>query len=116
MAIRMTDIEAGRVAFSGTATGRRLPPTHPGRILRLEFLDPLGVTPYRLAKDIGVPLTRIAAILAERRAITGDTALRLGRYFGIEAQFWVNLQGNFEIEVARRALGSRLDAIKRRAA
>ena len=71
----------------------RLPNIHPGEILREEFLVPLGISAYRLAKDIRVPATRIADIVNERRSISADTALRLSRYFGNSAQFWLNLQG-----------------------
>lgn len=88
---------------------RDLPPIHPGEQLREEFLKPLGLTAYRLAKEIGVPVTRIQAILAERRGITGDTALRLGRYFGTSAEFWLNMQRDFELENAAVALGDRLE-------
>lgn len=70
----------------------RLPNIHPGEILQLEFLEPLNITPYRLSKDIGVPQTRISEILSGKRSITADTALRLSRYFGNSAQFWLNLQ------------------------
>jgi addiction module HigA family antidote len=88
---------------------RDLPPIHPGEQLREEFLKPLGVTAYRLAKDIGVPVTRVQAILAERRGITGDTALRLARYFGTTPEFWLNLQRDYELDAAAETLGSRLD-------
>lgn len=88
---------------------RDLPPIHPGEQLREEFVKPLGLSAYRLAKDIGVPVTRIQAILAERRAITGDTALRLGRYFGTTPEFWLNMQRDFELESAAIALGDRLE-------
>ena len=94
---------------------RDLPPIHPGEQLREEFMKPLGLTAYRLAKDIGVPATRVQAIAAERRGITGDTALRLARYFSPE--FWLNMQRDYELETAVEALGSRLDAeVKPRAA
>ena len=96
---------------------RDLPPIHPGEQLREEFLKPLGLTAYRLAKDIGVPVTRIQAILAERRGISGDTALQLGRYFGTSAEFWLNMQRGFELESAALALGQQaLEAIRPRAA
>ncbi|HYD66302.1 HigA family addiction module antitoxin [Azospirillum sp.] len=84
-------------------------PIHPGEILREEFLDPMGISAYRLAKDIGVPLTRITAILDGQRSITADTALRLSHYFGTGERFWINLQANYDIEVAKDALGTRLD-------
>jgi len=94
-----------------------LHPVHPGEILREEFLDPLGITPYRLAKSIGVPLTRVAGILAGRRGITADTALRLGRYFGTSAQFWLNMQTNHVVwEIEREKSLTRIRPIKRPAA
>lgn len=96
---------------------RRTGPVHPGRILKEDWLDPLGITAYRLAKSIRVPLTRIAAILAGKRAISADTALRLARYFGTDAQSWVNLQAHYELETARRKTESRVRAeVKARAA
>lgn len=96
---------------------RDLPPIHPGEQLREEFMKPLGITAYRLAKDIGVPVTRIQDIAAERRAITGDTALRLARYFGTTPEFWLNMQRDFELETAAERLGKRLASeVKPRAA
>jgi antitoxin HigA-1 len=79
----------------------RLPSVHPGDVLLEDFLKPLGITPYRLAKQIGVPQTRIAAILDRKRGITADTALRLGRVFNTTPEFWLNLQASFEIQEAR---------------
>ena len=87
---------------------RDLPPIHPGEQLREEFLKPLGITAYRLAKDIRVPVTRIQSILAERRGISGDTALRLARYFGTTPEFWLNMQRDYELARAAEALGDRL--------
>jgi addiction module HigA family antidote len=96
---------------------RDRPPVHPGEQLREEFMVPLGITVYRLAKDIGVPVTRIQEIEAERRAITGDTALRLGRYFGTTAELWLNMQRDFDLEAAAAKLGDRLEIeVKPRAA
>ena len=96
---------------------RDLPPVHPGEQLREEFMKPLGLTAYRLAKDINVPVTRVQAIIAERRGITGDTALRLGRYFVTTPEFWLNLQRDYELELASQALGTRLEnEVKPRAA
>ena len=80
----------------------RLPSIHPGDILREEYLEPLGITAYRLAKGLGVPQTRIAGILAGRRAVTADTALRLGRFFGTSARFWLNMQATYELQEAQR--------------
>lgn len=88
---------------------RDIPPIHPGEILKEEFLEPLGVSAYRLAKSIGVPQDRISNILRGRRGITADTALRLGRFFGTEAQFWLNLQSRYDLEAAQVALGESLE-------
>ena len=85
---------------------------HPGALLREEFLEPMGLTPYRLAKDIGVPLTRITAILAEERAVTADTGLRLDRYFGLSEGYWLGLQQDYDLRRAKRALGRTLERIK----
>ena len=96
---------------------RDLSPIHPGEQLREEFMTPMNITAYRLAKDIGVPVTRIQEIVAERRAVTGETALRLARYFGTTAEFWLNMQRDFELETAAEKLGDRLEAeVKPRAA
>jgi addiction module HigA family antidote len=89
---------------------RDLPPVHPGEQLREEFLAPLGLSAYRLAKDIHVPVSRIQAIIGERRAITGDTALRLGRYFGTTPEFWLNLQRDYDLEIARIDAGDAIAA------
>src|SRR6202158_5349915 len=77
-----------------------LPPIHPGEILRADFMEPLGLSMNRLALDLRVPVTRIAEIVHERRAITPDTALRLARYFNTSAGFWLNLQTAYDLEVA----------------
>jgi addiction module HigA family antidote len=74
---------------------------HPGEILRDEFLAPLKLTAYRLAKNIGVPRARTAALLSGERAVTADTALRLGRFFGTSAEFWLGLQERYDLDVAR---------------
>jgi addiction module HigA family antidote len=88
---------------------RDFSPIHPGEILLEEFLKPMGISQYRLAKDISVPQRRIGEIVHGKRAITADTALRLGRFFGMEAQFWVNLQVRYDLVVAEEALAGRLD-------
>ena len=87
---------------------KRSTPIHPGEILLEEFLKPLGVTQYRLAKDISVPPRRINEIVLGKRAITAGTALRLARYFGTTEQFWLNLQTRYDLEVERDRLGDRL--------
>ena len=88
--------------------GKKNPPIHPGEILFEEFLEPLGLSQYRLAKDISVPPRRINEIVHRKRAISADTALRLARYFGTTDRFWLNLQTRFDIELEKDRLGSRL--------
>lgn len=95
---------------------KRLPPVHPGEILREEFMQPLGLSSNALAKAIGVTAARINDIANERRGITADTALRLARYFGNSPDVWINLQKRYELEVARRELGDTLRHIRPRAA
>lgn len=90
-------------------TQRKLPPIHPGEILEEEFLKPMGISQYRLAKDISVPPRRINEIVHRKRSITADTALRLGKFFGISAQFWLNLQNRYDLEVTEDLLSDRLD-------
>ena len=87
---------------------KNLPAIHPGEILQEEFLDPMGISQYRLANDIGVSPRRINEIVHGTRAITANTALRLGRYFGTTAQFWLNLQAHYDLEVESDRLGNRL--------
>lgn len=88
---------------------KKLAPVHPGVILQEEFLKPLGVSQYRLAKDISVPPRRINEVVLGKRAITADTALRLARYFGTTDRFWLNLQTHYDLELERDRLGSRLE-------
>jgi addiction module HigA family antidote len=88
---------------------KKLQPIHPGEVLRDEFLAPLKITQYRLAKDIHVTPRRINEIVHGIRAITADTALRLARYFGTSAQFWLNLQTHYDLAVEEDRLGDRLD-------
>lgn len=87
-------------------------PIHPGEVLDLEYLEPLGVTQYRLAVSISVPPRRINEIVHGKRRITADTALRLARYLGTSEAFWLNLQGRFDLETERDRLTSVLDAIE----
>ena len=88
---------------------RKLLPVHPGEVLQEEFLKPLGVSQYRLAKEISVSPRRVNEIVHGSRAITADTALRLARYFGTTDRFWLNLQARYDLEVERDRLGSRLE-------
>ncbi len=111
MGIPIEDVVAGRVEVADLvdpAVGR-LPPLHPGEILREEFLDPHAMSAYALAKALNVPVNRITAIMAGERAISADTALRLARFFDTTPEFWINLQGAHDIEVARLQHGSRID-------
>lgn len=86
-----------------------LAPVHPGEILSEEFLVPLGISQYRLAKDISVPPRRINEIVHGKRSISADTALRLARYFGTTEKFWLNLQAHYDLEVEKDRLGERLE-------
>lgn len=88
---------------------KRLPPVHPGEVLLEEFLGPLELTQYRLAKDLSVPPRRINEIVHGTRAVTADTALRLARYFGTSDRFWLNLQAAYDLDVQRDRLGKRLE-------
>ena len=87
---------------------KRFPPTHAGEVLLDEFLKPLGISQYRLAKEISVPARRINEIVLGKRGVTADTAIRLARYFGTSERFWLNLQAQYDLEVGREKLRSRL--------
>ncbi len=87
----------------------RFAPVHPGEILLEDFLKPMGISQYRLAKDIAVPARRINEIVHGKRAISADTALRLSRYFGLSERFWMNLQARYDLEVEKDRLGERLE-------
>lgn len=88
---------------------REYPPIHPGEILQEEFLEPLSISQYRLAQDIGVSAMRINRIIRGERGISADTALRLARYFGMSIEFWTGIQTHYEVEMAKMNLGDRLD-------
>jgi antitoxin HigA-1 len=90
----------------------RLTPIHPGEVLLEEFLGPLGISQYRLAKETGVPPRRINEIVLRKRAVSADTALRLARFFGTSELFWLNLQARYDLDVQRTKLGSRLNAVR----
>ena len=94
--------------FKDLATGRQLAPVHPGSVLLTDFIEPMDITRYRLAKTIGVQQRRIDEICSGERGITADTAVRLGLAFGIEPQFWLNLQAQYDIEVIQREHGEQL--------
>ncbi|MFL5800649.1 MAG: HigA family addiction module antitoxin [Roseiflexaceae bacterium] len=86
-----------------------LPPLHPGEVLLEEFLIPLGISQYQLARDLSVPARRINEIVHGKRAISADTALRLARYFSLSERFWLNLQARYDLEVAKDRLAQRLE-------
>lgn len=87
----------------------KIPPVHPGEILLEEFLDPMGISQYRLAKEISVPPRRINEIVHGKRSLTADTALRLSRFFGTSERFWLNLQTRYDLEREKDRLGGRLE-------
>jgi addiction module HigA family antidote len=107
MNIRIEDAE--NVDLSGVSSGDTLPLSTPGDILREEFMGPFGMSANALAAALKVPTNRITSILNGTRAITADTALRLARYFGTTAEFWLNLQKNYELRVAKREAGMRIE-------
>ena len=88
---------------------QKLPPVHPGEILLAEYLNPMGISQYRLAKEISVPARRINEIVHGKRSISADTALRLARFFGTTELFWVNLQTRFDMETEKDRLAGRLE-------
>lgn len=88
----------------------KMPPIHPGEILLEDFLKPLGISQYRLAKSINVYPRRINEIVQGKRAVTADTALRLARYFGTSAELWINLQAHYDLELARDQLEEQVEA------
>jgi addiction module HigA family antidote len=88
---------------------RDFPPAHPGEILLEEFLKPMGISQYRLSKDIGVPAMRINKIVRGERGVSADTALRLARYFGMSVEFWTGIQVHYDTELAKMNLGRRLE-------
>ncbi len=90
-------------------TKKLLEPIHPGEILMEEFLKPMNISQYRVAKDINVPARRINEIVHGKRSITPDTALRLSRYFGLSEKFWINLQARYDLEIQKDKLKNRLD-------
>lgn len=87
----------------------KIPPVHPGEILQQDFLDPMEISQYRLAKSIAVPPRRINEIVHGKRRISADTALRFSRFFSMEAAFWLNLQNHYDLEIAEDTLGEKLD-------
>jgi addiction module HigA family antidote len=103
------DVEIVDYHQGGRMNGRDFPPVHPGEILLEEFLKPMGISQYRLAESIRVPARRINEIVLKKRGITADTSLRLSRFFGNSAQFWMNLQTRYELESARDLSAASID-------
>jgi addiction module HigA family antidote len=95
---------------AGVADGA-LAPVHPGAVLRIDFMEPVGLSPIAVAKACGVPRTRIERVVREETAVTADTALRLARYFGTSPQFWLNLQADYDLRVASRAARDEIERI-----
>ncbi len=90
---------------------KKLPPVHPGEVLREDFLRPMNLSPYAVARAIGVPRTRIERLVSEQTAVTADTALRLARYFGTSPAFWLGIQAQYDLERAEDELGAELRKI-----
>ena len=109
MTINREDLDRSQIDFSGVTSGRRLPPVHPGEVLRDEFLAPMALSVYRLAQAIKVSRPRLNDIVLGRRAVTTDTALRLGRYFGTTPEFWINLQTRYDLDVAERTVRRKIN-------
>ena len=104
MTIKREELDRREVDFSDVASGRQLQPVHPGEILRDEFLTPMGISVYRLAHAIKVSRPRLNDIVLGRRGVSTDTALRLGRYFGMTPEFWINLQTRYDLDIAERTI------------
>ena len=103
MTIEREDVDRRRIDFSDVASGR-LAPVHPGEVLRDEFLTPMALSVYRLARELKISRPRLNDIVLGRRSVTVDTALRLGRYFGTTPEFWINLQTRYDLDVAERTV------------
>jgi addiction module HigA family antidote len=100
--------ELRKTDFSDIASGRRLAPVHPGAVLLKDFIEPMGISRYRVAKNTRVPQRRIDLICRREAAVSADMALRLGRLFGTTPEFWINLQAQYDLEMAERAAGKEI--------
>ena len=109
MIIEREDLDRQRTDFSDVVSGQRLAPVHPGEILRDEFLTPMALSVYRLARALKISRPRLNDLVLGRRAVTIDTALRLGRYFGTTPEFWINLQTRYDLDVAEHTLRRELE-------
>jgi antitoxin HigA-1 len=115
--MRIARSELRQQNYKGITTGKKLAAVHPGYVLLADFIEPMGITRYRVAKAIGVQQRRVDEICAGERGITADTAVRLGLAFGIDPQFWLNLQAQCDIEVIEREHGAQMaDEVQRIAA
>ena len=110
MTIRREKLDAHATDFSEVTEGPRLAPVHPGNVLKHEYLEPLDMSVYALAHSLAVPRSRMNEIVQGQRAVTAETALRLGRFFGTSANFWLGLQATYDLEVAQLAVGDRVKA------
>ena len=109
MTIQRKDLDNHMIDFSEVSNGKRLDPVHPGDILREEFLDPFELSVYELANELHVPRSRVNDIVRGKRSITIDTALRLSRFFGTSAAFWINLQTRYDLDVADRTTRKQIE-------
>lgn len=109
MTIKREDVDQRRIEFSDVASGRALAPVHPGEVLREEFLTPMALSVYRLARALKVSRPRLNDLVLGRRSVTIDTALRLGRYFGTTPEFWINLQTRYDLDVAERTVRRQIE-------
>ena len=109
MAIKREELDRREVDLSDVASGRRLPPVHPGQILRDDYLIPMGLSVYRLAQELRIPRPRLNDVVLGRRGVTVDTTLRLGYYFGTTPEFWINLQTRYDLDVADRTVRRQIE-------
>ena len=109
MVTKRVELDRREVDLSDVASGRRIPPVHPGEILRNEFLGPMEIGVYRLAQELKIPRPRLNDVVLGRRRVTVDTALRLGCCFGTTPEFWINLQTRYDLDVAQRTARPRIE-------
>lgn len=109
MAIKREELDRREVDLSDVVSEQRLPPVHPGQILRDDYLVPMGMSVYRLARELRMPRPRLNDVVLGRRAVTVDTALRLGYYLGTTPEFWINLQTRYDLDVADRTVRRRIE-------
>ena len=109
MAIERQALGRREVDFSDVISGQLLPPVHPGEILRDDYLTPMGLSAYRLARELRIPRPRLNDVVRGRRGVTVDTALRLGYFFGTTAEFWINLQTRYDLDVADRTVRRKIE-------